>query len=81
MNLFKEYNRLLSIFLKLFSKHVMMQSSSLEKESIIRNLGNTLILEKEIDDTAIKDVRSLFKHEEEEKENHYKPVRVSNNNK
>ena len=81
MTLFKEYNRLLFIFLKLFSKHVMMQSSSLEKESIIRNLGNTLILEKEIDDTAIKDVRSLLKHEEEGKENHYKPVRVSNNNK
>ena len=42
---FKEYNRLLFIFLK-FSQHIMMESLSLENENIIKDIGNIFRLKR-----------------------------------
>ena len=58
-----------------------MESLSLEKENIIKDIRNLFRQEKET--KAIKDIKNirhiknLFEHEEEE-EKYYKPVRVSN---
>ena len=38
-----------------------MVCPGLEKENIIKHVGNTFRLEKEIDDTAIKDIRNYFR--------------------
>ena len=38
-----------------------MESSSLEEQSIIKDLRNIFRLKKEIDDTAIKDIRYPFR--------------------
>ena len=63
-----------------------MQSLSLEEENIIKDITNPFRLKKELNYTAVKDIRSLlrltniknhFEHEKEE-ENYYKPVRVNN---
>ena len=75
-----------------------MESLSLEKESIIKDIRNLFTLKKEQNYTGIKfitnlfrleketnaiknrilrDIKNLFEHEEEE-ENYYKPLRVSN---
>ena len=39
-----------------FSQHIMMESSSLEEESIIKNVRNLVRLKKETDDNTIKDI-------------------------
>ena len=39
----------------------MMQSSSLEKENIIKDVTILFRLKKEIDDIAIKDMKNLFR--------------------
>ena len=39
----------------------MMQSSSLEKENIIKDIKILFRLKKEIDDIAIKDMKNLFR--------------------
>ena len=63
-----------------------MQSLSLEEENIIKDITNPFRLKKELNYTAVKDIRSLlrltdiknhFEHEKKE-ENYYKPVRVNN---
>ena len=42
--LFKEYNRLLLFLANFFSKHLMMESLSTEKENIIKDTRNILRL-------------------------------------
>ena len=37
-----------------------MESSSLKKENVIKDVRNFFMLKKEIDDIAIKDIRNLF---------------------
>ena len=63
-----------------------MQNLSLEEENIIKDITNPFRLKKELNYTAVKDIKSLlrltdiknhFEHEKEE-ENYYKPVRVNN---
>ena len=102
--IFKEYKRLSFIFyfllllLLLFSHDIMMESLSLQEENIIKYIRNLFRLKKELNYSAITDIRNsfrlekeskgikdrllrdiknLFEHEEEE-ENYYKLVRVSN---
>ena len=64
----KEYNRL-SLFKKnyLFSQHVMMESLILEDKNIVKDIRNPFALKKEINYTAIKDVRNLSRPEKENK--------------
>ena len=64
----KEYNRL-SFFKKnyLFSQHVMMESLILEDKNIVKDIRNPFSLKKEINYTAIKDVRNLSIPEKENK--------------
>ena len=55
-----------------------MESLSLEKEDIIKDIGNLFRLEKEtkeIKDRMLRDIRNVFQQEEQ---NYYKSVRVSN---
>ena len=55
-----------------------MESLSLEKEDIIKDIGNLFRLEKEtkeIKDRMLRDIRNVFQQEES---NYYKSVRVSN---
>ena len=66
-----------------------MESLSLEEENIMKDIRNLFILKKDISklrqeketktikDRILRDIKNLFEHEEEE-ENYYKPVRVSN---
>ena len=49
-----------------------MESSSLKKENVIKDVRNFFMLKKEIDDIAIKDIRNLFILK---KENQYKTGR------
>ena len=63
-----------SIF-EFFSQHIMMESLSLEEWNIIKDIRNLFRQGKETN--AIKDIKNHFEHEEEE-ENYYEPVRVSN---
>ena len=68
-----------SIF-EFFSQHIMMESLSLEEWNIIKDIRNLFRQGKEtnaIKDRILKDIKNLFEHEEEE-ENYYEPVRVSN---
>ena len=44
-----------------------MESLSLEKENIIKDIRNLFRLEKELNYTAIKDIRNLFRLEKETK--------------
>ena len=53
---FKEYNKRLFFF---FSQHIMMESLSLEKENIIKEKKD----KKELNYTAIKGIRNLFRLE------------------
>ena len=56
-----------------------MESVSLEKEDIFKDIRNLFRLEQEIEaikDRILRDIMNLFEHAEEE--NYYKPVRVSN---
>ena len=39
-----------------FWQHIMIESSRLEEESIIKNVRNLVRLKKETDDNAIKDI-------------------------
>ena len=43
-----------------FSQDIMVESSSFEKEYIIKDVTNLLKLKKEADDITIKDIRNLF---------------------
>ena len=54
---FKEYNKHLFFF---FSQHIMMESLSLEKENIIKEI---FLDKKELNYTAIKGIRNLFRLE------------------
>ena len=68
-----------SIF-EFFSQHIMMESLSLEEWNIIKDIRNLFRQGQEtnaIKDRILKDIKNLFEHEEEE-ENYYEPVRVSN---
>ena len=56
-----------------------MENPRPEEENIIKEIRNLFGLEKEtkaIKDRILRDIENLFEHEEEE-ENYYKPVRVS----
>ena len=56
-----------------------MESLSLEKENIIKDIRNLFRLKKETKATwsrILRDIKNLFEHKEEE--NYYKTVRVSN---
>ena len=44
-----------------FSQDIMVESSSFEKEYIIKDVTNLLKLKKEADDITIKDIRNLFR--------------------
>ena len=54
---FKEYNRLLVFF----SQHIIIESLSLQEEIIIKDIRNVSRLKKELNYTAIKDTRNLFR--------------------
>ena len=57
-----------------------MESLSFEEENITKDIRNLFRLEKETKANKgiiHRDIKNLFEHEEEE-ENYYKPVRVSN---
>ena len=54
---FKEYNKRLFFF---FSQHIMMESLSLEKENITKDI---FLDKKELNYTAIKGIRNLFRLE------------------
>ena len=57
-----------------------MGSLSLEKGNIIKDIRNLFTLENEtkaIKDRILRDIKNLFEYEEQE-ENYYKPVTVSN---
>ena len=56
---FKENNR--SFSKKGFSQHIMMESLSLEKENIIKDIRNLFRLRKWLNYTGIKDIRNLFR--------------------
>ena len=58
-----------------------MEKLSLQEENKIEDIRNLIRLKKELNYTAIKDrilrdIKNIFKHEEEE--NYYKPVIVNN---
>ena len=57
-----------------------MESLSLEEESVIKDTRNFFRLKKEtkvIKEIILRDIKNLFEHEKKERENYYKPVRVS----
>ena len=67
---FNEYDRLLFFSKKInffFSKHLMMESLSLEEENISKDIRNLFRLKKEQNCTTIKEIRNLFKLEKEPK--------------
>ena len=47
-------------FCNFFSRHIMMESLSLEEEKIIKDIRNLLRLKKEQNYTAIKDITNLL---------------------
>ena len=81
---FKEYSRLLLFVKKLFSEHLMMKSSRLEKDKkvrykIMKDIRNLFRLKKKeneaIKDRMIRDIRNIFENVEKY---YYKPGRVGN---
>ena len=52
-------------FCHFFSYHIIMESWSLQGESIINDIRNLFSLRKELNYTAIKDIRNLFRQEKE----------------
>ena len=60
----------------IFSRYIMMESSSLEEENISKDVRNHFRLKRQMDNTAIKDIINIFERKGEE--HYYKPVRVSN---
>ena len=62
----------------LFSPYIMMESLSPEEENIIKDRTKSFQTKKTITikDRILKDIKTLFEHEEEG--NYLKPVRTSN---
>ena len=62
----------------LFSPHIMMESLSPQEENIIKDITKSFQTKKTIaiKDRILKDIKTLFEHEEEQ--NYLKPVRTSN---
>ena len=62
----------------LFSPHIMMVSLSPQEENIIKYITKSFQTKKTIaiKDRILKDIKTLFEHEEEQ--NYLKPVRTSN---
>ena len=56
---------LLNFFCHFFPYHIIMESWSLQGESIINDIRNLFILRKELNYTAIEDIRNLFRQEKE----------------
>ena len=56
---FNDCNRLL-IFYNFFPQHIIVKKLSLEEENLIKDIGNLFILKKELNYTAIKDIRNFF---------------------
>ena len=61
-----------------FSPHIMMESLSPQEENIIKDITKSFQTKKTIaiKDRILKDIKTLFEHEEEQ--NYLKPVRTSN---
>ena len=51
----------------MFSQHIMIESSILEEEKIVKDARYLFRLKKETDHTAIKDIRYLFRLKKENK--------------
>ena len=61
----KEYNQRSFVKKKVFLQHIMMESSILEEEIIIKDIRNLFRLKKELNYAAIRDVRNLHRLEKE----------------
>ena len=61
---FKEYKCFFNEYNTLFSQHIMMKSLSPKEENIIKDIRNLFGLKKELNYTAIKDIRNLRREKE-----------------